>query len=148
MPSLRGVVTTLVASAVQSASGNSGILNLPTLMGGEPDGVQFILNVSASSTPTTLDVYLQWSPNTGTTWYDFGHFAQVGAVSTSIQSLNYARRSQALITASTAVIVTGDAVLAASTVINAPIASNYFRVKWVLAGTSYTFQVFACLDRD
>src|SRR5215469_2620279 len=147
MPSLRGVVQTLVASAVQSASGNSGILNLPSLMGGEPDGVQFILNVSAASTPTSLDVYLQWSPNTGTTWYDFAHFTQVTG-STSIQSLNYARRSQALVTASTAVVVTGDAALAAGIVINAPIASNYFRVKWVIVGTSFTFQVFACLDRD
>ena len=42
------MVQTLVASAVKSASGNSGILNLGLGMGA-PDAANFILNVSASS---------------------------------------------------------------------------------------------------
>jgi hypothetical protein len=148
MSAFRGAVTTIVASATQSASGNSGALNLPALLGGGADGVQFILNVTASSSPTTLDVYLQHSPNQGTTWYDFAHFVQVGAVSTAIQSLSWARRSQALVTANTGVITTGDAALAAGIVINGPIVDNYFRAKWVIVGTSYTFSLVAIQDRD
>jgi hypothetical protein len=64
------MVSVLVASATKSASGNSGILNLGLGMG-SPDAANFILNVSASSSPTTLDVYLQTSTDGGTTWYDF-----------------------------------------------------------------------------
>jgi hypothetical protein len=79
---------------------------------GSPDAANFILNVSASSSPTTLDVYLQTSTDSGTTWYDFGHFTQVGAVSTSIQALQWSRRANDA-TNATAVIVTGDAALAA-----------------------------------
>ena len=148
MSAFRGAVTTIVASATQSASGTSGVLNLPLLLGGGADGVQFILNVTASSAPTTLDVYLQHSPNQGSTWYDFAHFTQVGAVSTAIQSLSWARRSQALITANTGVVTTGDAALAAGVVINGPIVDNYSRAKWVIAGTSYTFSLIAIQDRD
>jgi hypothetical protein len=46
------------------------------------------------------------------------------------------------------VIVTGDAALAAAKVLNGPIATSSFRAKWVIAGTSYTFSLIACLDRD
>lgn len=140
----RGAVQTLVASAAKTTSSNSGVINLT---GGGADAGTFILNVSASSSPTTLDVYLQTSPDSGTTWYDFGHFTQVGAVSTSIQALQWSRRANDA-TNATAVIVTGDAALAAAKVINGPIVDNYFRVKWVIAGTSYTFAVLALLDRD
>jgi hypothetical protein len=51
-------------------------------------------------------------------------------------------------TAGTGVIVTGDAALAAAKVLNGPIATSLFRAKWVIAGTSYTFSLIACLDRD
>jgi hypothetical protein len=147
MPSVRGNVQTLAAAAARTTSGNTGALNLSTLCGGEPDACQFILNVTASSAPTTLDVYLQWSPDAGTTFYDFGHFTQVGAVSTSIQSLLWTRRDNDG-TGGTGVIVTGDAALAAAKVLNGPIATSSFRAKWVIAGTSYTFSLIACLDRD
>ena len=148
MPNYRGYVQTLVASAVQSASGNSGAINLGSITGAAPDAASFILNVTASSAPTTLDVYLQFSTNQGTTWTDFAHYTQVGAVSTNIQLIQWARRSQALNAANTADTVTGDAVLAAGVVLNTPIIDNYFRVRWVIAGTSYTFSVIGILDRD
>lgn len=147
MPSIRGNIVTISASSVKSSSSTSGTLNLGSLCGGGVDAAQFILNVTASSSPTTLDVYLQHSPDAGTTWYDFGHFTQVGAVSTSIQALLWTRRDNDG-TGGTGVIVTGDAALAAAKVLNGPIADNYFRAKWVVAGTSYTFSLIAILDRD
>jgi hypothetical protein len=140
------MVSVLAASAVRSASsGTSGILNLGLGMGA-PDAATFFLKVTASSSPTTLDVYLQTSTDAGTTWYDFGHFTQVGAVSTSIQALQWSRRANSA-TNATAVIVTGDAALAAATVINGPIVDSAFRVKWAISGTSYTFSVVAILDK-
>ena len=140
----RGQVITFSASSAKAASGNSGNIVLTRSM----DSAQFILNVTASSSPTTLDVYLQHSPNAGTTWYDFGHFTQVGAVSTSIQSLTWARRSAVNITAKQAVVVTGDAALGAAIVIDGPIVDNYVRAKWVISGTSYTFSLIAIVDSD
>ena len=64
------------------------------------------------------------------------------------RSLSWAHRSQALITANTGVVTAGDAALAAGVVINAPIADNFFRAKWVIVGTSYTFSLVAIQDRD
>jgi len=141
----RGSVSTISASSVKSASGNSGTVSLAA---GPTDACLFILNVTASSAPTTLDVYLQQSPNQGTTWYDFAHFAQVGAVSTSIQALTWGRRTTPNITATQAVVTTGDAALAAGVVINGPIVDNFFRAKWVIVGTSYTFSLTAICDQD
>lgn len=139
----RGKVTTITASSAKAASGNA-----PVTFGRSADSAQFILNVTASSAPTTLDVYLQHSPDGGTTWYDFAHFAQVGAVATNIQALTWQRRSSVNITATQAVVVTGDAALAAGVVIDAPIVDSQFRAKWVLVGTSYTFSLIAVTDSD
>lgn len=146
MSVVRGSVVTLSASGVKSQSNNSGIINFASGIG-SPDAATFILNVTASSSPTTLDVYLQHSTDAGTTWYDFGHFTQVGAVSTSIQALQWSRRATTA-TNGTAVIVTGNAALAAGTAINGPIVDGFLRVRWVIAGTSYTFAVLAIVDKD
>jgi predicted solute-binding protein len=145
MALVRGAVQTLSGSSVKSASG-SVAFNLGSTVGGAEAAI-FLLNVSASNTPTTLDVYLQTSPDGGTTWYDFAHFTQVGAVSTSIQSMSWTRRAGEG-TESTSVIVTGDAALAAAKVINGPIVDAQCRAKWVIVGTSYTFALLAILDRD
>ena len=147
MPIQRGAVQILVAAALKSASGDSGTINLGKLLGGAADAATFILNVTASNTPTTLDVYLQTSPDAGTTWYDFAHFTQVGAVATSIQAAQWCRFASAG-NNDTSVIVTGDAALAAAKVLNTPIVDTVCRVKWVIAGTSYTFSVVAILDRN
>lgn len=143
MSQVRGQVVTISASSVKSASGTSAT---PTSF--RADSAVFFLNVTASSSPTTLDVYLQSSIDGGTTWRDFGHFTQVGAVSTSIQALTWTRRSNANITASQAVVVTGDAALGASIVIDGPIVDAQVRAKWVIAGTSYTFSIIAIVDSD
>jgi hypothetical protein len=139
-----GSVQVISASSAKTTSGNSGTLSLGK---GSSDAAIFFLNVTASSAPTTLDVYLQTSPDAGTIWFDFARFAQVGAVSTSIQALQWSRRNSDG-TQGTQVIVTGDAALAASKVINGPIVDSFFRAKWVIAGTSYTFSLTAILDLD
>jgi hypothetical protein len=141
MSQLRGQVVTVLASAVQSASSTK------TFAWPAPAKATFLLNVSASSAPTTLDLYIQTSTDSGTTWYDVGHFNQVGAVSTVIQALQWSRNAGQA-TNATSVVATGDAALAAGKVVCGPVADNYMRLKWVLAGTSYTFAVLAILDRD
>lgn len=148
MSKIRGNVQTLVASATQSASGNSGPINIVQLGGQGPDSAVFILWLTASSTPTTLDVYLQSSTDGGTTWWDFAHFGQLGAVSTGKQVITWSRKAGGAVTANLNQIAGGDGVIAAGVVINGPIVDNYFRVKWVIAGTSYTFSVLAILDVD
>ena len=82
-----------------------------------------------------------------TTWYDFAHFTQVGAVATSIQAAQWSR----LVTDApnaTGVLVTGDAALAAAKVVNVPIVDSQVKVKWEIAGNSYTFALLAILDRN
>jgi hypothetical protein len=145
MALVRGAVQTIVASGLKSASGTAAF-NLGSTSGGA-ESATFLLNVSASAGPTTLDIYLQTSPDGGTTWYDFAHFTQVGAVATAIQALQWTRRSMDA-TNATAVIVTGDAALAAAKVVNGPIVDANCRAKWVIAGTSYTFALLAIIDRD
>ena len=142
MPRIRGQVTTISASSAKTTSSTSATQNL-----GGIDQAVFILNVSASSSPTTLDVYLQSSPDTGTTWYDFGHFTQVGAVATSIQMMQWSRSCTAS-TGDTSVLVSGDAALASAKIIMGPICDKYFRAKWTIAGTSYTFSLLAITDTN
>lgn len=107
------------------------------------------LNVSAISTGTTLDVYIQQElPITGASdkrgdipsgtsvWNDFLHFTQVTTstgswVASIVGGGNIAGPLK-------------DATLAAGTVIGGSIGSNW-RVKYVAVGTSYTFAVTAIL---
>ncbi len=107
------------------------------------------LNVSAISSGTTLDVFVQQElpiaaasdkrgdvPTGASVWNDFLHFTQV---TTSIGSwiVN-------VVGSGNGAGPVRDASLAAATVINGPIGSNW-RVKYVAVGTSYTFGVTAIL---
>lgn len=140
-----GHIVTFVASTVFGTGTTNGALQRWDALG-NADAAQFILNVTASNTPTTCDVYLQHSTDDGTTWFDFAHFTQVGAVSTSVQSLSWSRRNYDG-TQGTAVIVTGDGALAAAKVINGPVGGA-IRAKVVVVGTSYTLSITAITDRD
>lgn len=140
-----GHVVTFVASTVFTTGTTATALQRWDALG-TADAAQFILTVTASNTPTTCDVYLQHSPDEGTTWYDFAHFTQVGAVSTSTQSASWSRRNYDG-TQGTAVIATGDAALAAAKVIAGPIAGA-LRAKVVVVGTSYTLAITAITDKD
>ena len=61
------------ASAALTATANSGTIDWPTdIVGGS-----FILDAGAGTgTSPTLDVALQVSPDSGTTWYTFSRFVQ------------------------------------------------------------------------
>ncbi len=37
------------------------------------------------ATGGALDVYLQWTPDAGTTWYDYAHFAQLAAAAPAVR---------------------------------------------------------------
>lgn len=70
---------TLVSSAARNASGNSGALTPFGSKVGKLKAAVFLLTVSAAATESgdTLDLYVQHSPDDGTTWDDFIHFTQV-----------------------------------------------------------------------
>ena len=108
-----------------------------------------ILNVSAISTGTTLDVYIQQEmpvagasdksgnvPSGTSVWNDFAHFTQV-TTSTGTWSIE-------VTSGGNTVGALKDAALGAGSVISGPIGSNW-RVKYVSVGTSYTFGVTAIL---
>ncbi len=142
MGEIYGRTQVLVPSGAQTASGNSGPLNLSA----PPDHLNLLLNVTAvAGTGPTLDVYVQTSLDGGTTWYDFVHFNQVTAVGEQVAQWSQWNAANA----NKAPTVTGDAVLAAATVINGPIVPQQVRVKWVIGGTSpsFTFAVTAAMSR-
>ena len=107
------------------------------------------LNVSAISVGTSLDVYIQqeipivgagdkWGavPTGTSVWDDLVHFTQVTTtpgtwIARIVGSTNVAAPQK-------------DATLAAATMANGPIGSNW-RVKYVAVGTLYTFAVTAIL---
>jgi hypothetical protein len=107
------------------------------------------LNVSAISTGTTLDVYIQqeipivgagdkWGvvPTGASIWDDLLHFTQV----TTSTGTWIAR----IVGGTNVVAPQKDATLAVATMANGPIGSNW-RVKYVAVGTLYTFAVTAIL---
>lgn len=95
-----------------------------------------LLDVTASDTPTTLDVFLQRLLPDGVTWDDVAHFQQVGAVST-VQDV-----ADLFAGASGGGVRAPDDVAMAEGARDLPWAETV-RIKWVLVGTSYTFAVTA-----
>lgn len=136
-------VLTLVSSAARTASGNSGTLTPFGTKVGKLRSAVYFLNVSVAATDVgdTLDIYVQHSPDDGTTWDDFIHFTQVlgnGGAKKFIAS--WARD----ITPESEIKAPADAALAAG-ILQGPI-SPLIRVKWVIvdAGTddaSFTFSL-------
>jgi hypothetical protein len=131
---------TLVSSAARTASGTQAVtITAPDLY----DSAVFLLSVSAAATEVgdTLDVYVQSSPDGGTTWDDFIHFTQVlGNGGAKKHLASWAQ----WITAESEMKAPADAALAAG-VLQGPVSGTW-RVKWVVvdAGTanaSFTFSV-------
>lgn len=148
MPSVRGNIATLLTSGALTTSGVSATFNLPGLIGGEPDTAQFLLNAQTmSGTTVTLDVYLQWSSDAGTTWRDFLHFAQ--QTTTGFNSQLWSRRIAQDFSGTPGAVI-GNGVLAAGKSVNGPISSDYARIKWVLGGTitAVNFTLLGVFDRD
>lgn len=136
------MATTLVASAARTASGNSGAL---TPFSRSPKAVVFLLTVSAAATDAsdTLDVYIQHSPDGGTTYDDFVHFTQVLGNGGAKKYIATWFRD---ITPESDMKAPADTALAAG-VLQGPIGST-LRVKWVVvdsgnADQSFTFKVEA-----
>jgi len=135
---------TLVASAARVASGNSGAL-APINKFERVKAFVFLLIVSAAATDAgdLLDVYVQHSPDEGTTWDDFVHFTQVLGNGGAKKFIATWVRD---IAPTSALKPPADASLAAG-VQQGPVAPTW-RVKWVIvdAGTvnvSFTFSVVA-----
>ena len=143
----------LIPSQAYTASGTQNLgettnptTNLPSIARVEEMVVQ--LNVTASSAPTSLNVYFQHSVDGGTTWDDFISFTQV-TTGVSRQIAQWSRQTVSLgggtfggETGSALVHTAGDGVLTAGSVLNGPIGDNQ-RIKYVIVGTSYTFSIQA-----
>jgi hypothetical protein len=139
LPAAASAQVTLVTSAARTASGTQAVtIPAPNLY----DAAVFLLSVSAAATDAidTLDVYLQSSPDGGTTWDDFAHFTQVlgnGGVK------KYLATWSQFVTAESEMKAPADAALAAG-VLQGPVSSTW-RVKWVVvdanANASFTFSV-------
>jgi len=139
---------TLLASATQTASAVSSTFNLAV-----DAALSMFLDVTASSSPTTLDVGVQFQAPNGS-WYTGWKFAQVTTGTPPIGrwlSLNPFRavseagvEFQEPITARATSSPT-IAVVTTTAVVNnivLPIGPNtLFRLVWAVAGTSYTFSV-------
>ncbi len=94
-------------SSAKAADGQSNNFVVPT----DAD-LRAELQVTASDTPTTLNVYIEHSSDGGTTWLRIGSFATVGAVATATESIAIPRPNAGLL-----------------------------RADWDVVGTSYTFFV-------
>jgi hypothetical protein len=132
---------TLLESAARTASdvaAVSGINRLSSLK-----AAVFYLGVSAAATESgdTLDVYIQHSPDAGTTWDDFVHFTQVLGNGGAKQFIATWTRD---IAPTSALKPPADASLTAG-VQQGPV-SPLWRVKWVIVdasadNASFTFSV-------
>ena len=69
------IIYTLLPLAARTTSSTSSSQTLPPRC----KGLVFLLNVTNADTDAndTLDVYIQESPDGGTTWNDIAHFAQI-----------------------------------------------------------------------
>lgn len=106
------VSLTLSASSLKDSSSNGSSI--------DPEGAcvgYFTLDVTASDTPTTLDVVIEELMTDDSTWYTAGSFTQVGAVGSANQT------------------------------IAVPLAGRKVRAKWTIVGASYTFSVSGVAKR-
>lgn len=109
----------VLPSLLRSASSQSTAQTVPTVAGGYPKWLSVFLNVTASNTPTTLTCTVEWS-NDGTNFF----------------------AGDALNSPSDAMTAVG-AVSSATAVKQTAVKAPYWRLKYVIVGTSYTFQVDA-----
>ena len=137
---MAAAATTILPSAARTSSGTAAVTALDSERLRVLRGAVFLLVVSAAALVAgdTLDVYLQDSPDAGTTYDDAIHFTQVlgngGAKmfrATWLADLAPATAQRPL----------SDAAMAAG-VLQGPLAPPW-RFKWVIAGVSpsFTFSV-------
>lgn len=134
---------TLAASAARTASASEAAVHV----GGLWRRAELVFDVTASATDAgdTLDVYVDISPDSGTTWVNAVHFAQQagnGAAKTEIAILDPSNPGVATIN------VTADAAAGA---VRPSVIGRTFRARSVLvdgggANTSHTFSVKAYIQ--
>jgi len=105
------------------------------------DALHFVLNLTAVSVPTSLDVEIE-TLITGTLWAPIARFTQIGAGPTATQLISVNRRQPPLaadIALKAAAANPGTGVLTTSGLQ----WTDTIRVGWAVVGTSYTFSVVA-----
>jgi len=123
---------TLLASAAQTATGNGAAFNVPNLK-----ELACVVDCTAVSSGTTLDVFLQGSADGGTTFADLP--ASITLLDANTSGTEGAEDSASATT-------TTRNIIHLTTATGRAFASYYaftdtVRVRWVLSGTSYTFSV-------
>jgi hypothetical protein len=129
-------ISLLPASAINSSSSGAPATGLQSFQNA------FIL-VSVTGVPVggapTLDVYIQASPDGGTTWRDFAHTAQI-----TTSNVNQFVQLTGQAAGATTGLAASDAALAANTVVQGPWGDR-LRVKYVFvaggSSGSYTVSV-------
>ncbi len=129
---------TLAASAARTMGANGAAL----------DGVGhfkrfiFVLNITASATDAgdTLDVYIDWSIDGGTTWLNGGHFTQQAGNGAAAKAFMVFDPSNP---GTSAIAVTSDA---ASGAVRPGLFGTSVRARWAIAdsgngNSSHTFSV-------
>ncbi len=122
----------LKASGLEAASGQTGAITGIS----QWTTATLLLAVTASATPTTLNVFLQRLLPDGVTWDDIAHFQEAGAVSTALDVADL------FAGASGGGVRAPDDVAMAEGARDLPWAET-IRIKWVIVGGSYTFAVTA-----
>lgn len=127
-------VLTLHASAQETTTGNGTVFDLPIA-----DSYAFYLDVTAAG--TTMDLAIQISVDSGTTFYTAARFAQVGA-SAAVRRLQIqGQMGRGEAGTESAIADTGGA-LNANTILTRKI-----RPRWTLSG-NYTFALYCiCIPR-
>jgi hypothetical protein len=146
LPTLATAQLTLVASAARTASGTS---TAATQDFSDATSAVFFLSVTAAATEVddTLDVFVQASPDGGTTWDDVAHFTQVLG---NGGAKKFLARWVREIAPTAAQAAPQDAAVAAG-VAQGPHGPTW-RVKWVVVNpgggaASFTFAVTARVTR-
>ncbi len=127
---------TLLASTARTSTGTSAV----TLNVSKVKAALFLFEVTAAATEAgdLLDVYIQHSPDAGTTYDDFIHFTQVDGTSTGYTELAQWTAVAGLPT--TEMRTPADAGLAAGTVLQGPVGDDW-RVKWDIVDAATTGNV-------
>lgn len=132
-----GLPMTFSASSAKTASGNTGNLKDSATPFPICQAFALILDVTASSSPTTLDVGVETSIDGGTTWYAAYEFTQIGAVSTAKRRLDVRDTGIGIteVGADTSIVETNNSIK------NNTILTRDIRIYWTISGTSYTFAI-------
>ncbi len=66
------------------ATAVAAVLGSPVLGMDKFNEIKIVANL-LGATGGALDVYIQWTPDGGTTWYDYAHFTQLGAGAAAVK---------------------------------------------------------------